>query len=576
VDRRLLGVCLGVAAGLGCAAGGAAPGSADDSNPGGNPGSDAGASMTPGDAGGTTPDAGSPGGPITPTMPPVPVPVPGVVVDGKCFPLCADASTDPDGDGYGYEKGASCVVPGSAVAAIRLSCQVGGPLPPPGHPAGSPGVLVDGNCIALCTVLKVDDNGDGYGFEFDESCIFPGSTVAMTSFSCSTGSSTTTGTTAGDPGRLRGEVCVRLCTSANPDPDGDGYGFEFGASCLAPGSAAAALGIDCKVGVPEPTAPPITLNPNPPRGQVTKPAGIASRGFFVNGGRLYDKFGNDFVMRGLNNPHIWFDVGDQYYAYNALDNIAADGANTIRVVWQTTGTAPLLRRILRHVVELRMIPMVELHDVTGNGSNASLLTMAAYYAQADVKQVLLDYEEFLVVNIANEWSGTDFRGGYQAAVAQLRASGINHTLVVDANGFGQNAAAIFTDGAALLDADPQHNLLFSVHMYDAYAAPAGGRTKITQTLEQAGTLHLPLVIGEFGWQAGSPPVAIDAAFIMSECARLRLGYLAWSWKGNDTSLSYLDMSADWEGQQLTSWGTQVIRGANGISGTAAKASIFTL
>src|SRR5262249_47689932 len=158
---------------------------------------------------------------------------------------------------------------------------------------------------------------------------------------------------------------------------------------------------------------------------------------------LFDKFGNDFVMRGLNNPHIWFDAGDQYLAYNALDNIAADGTNTIRVVWETTGTAPLLRRVIRHVVELHMVPMVELHDVTGGTSNADLLTMAAYYARADIKQVLLDYEEFLLVNIANEWSGTDYRNGYQAAIAQMRTAGINHTLVIDANGFGQNATSIF-------------------------------------------------------------------------------------------------------------------------------------
>jgi hypothetical protein len=434
---------------------------------------------------------------------------------------------------------------------------------------------VDGVCVALCSVLTVDDNADGYGYEFGQSCVFSGSTVATTSFTCTTGSSTATGTTTGNPGRLLGEVCVRLCTTTAANPDANGYGFEFGASCLMPASPAAALGIDCKVGVPEPTAPPITLNPNPPRGQVTKPAGVASRGFFVTGGRLYDKFGNDFVMRGLNNPDIWFDSGDQYLAYNALDNIAADGANSIRVVWETTGTAALLRRVLRHVVELRMVPMVELHDVTGSNSNASLLSMAAYYARADIKQVLLDYEEFLLVNVANEWSGTDYRNGYQAAVSALRTAGINHTLVIDANGFGQNAAAIVTDGPALMTGDPQHNLLFSVHMYDGYSAAAGGRTKITQTLTQAGTAGLALAVGEFGFQAGNPPVAVDAAFIMSECVRLRLGYLAWSWKGNTTNLAYLDMSSDWEGQSLTTWGTSVIRGTAGITATAAKASIYT-
>jgi hypothetical protein len=50
---------------------------------------------------------------------------------------------------------------------------------------------------------------------------------------------------------------------------------------------------------------------------VTKPAAVRSRGFFVSGGRLYDKFGNDFVFRGINNPHIWFDSGDAYLASNA-------------------------------------------------------------------------------------------------------------------------------------------------------------------------------------------------------------------------------------------------------------------
>jgi mannan endo-1,4-beta-mannosidase len=180
-----------------------------------------------------------------------------------------------------------------------------------------------------------------------------------------------------------------------------------------------------------------------------------------------------------------------------------------------------------------------------------------------------------LVNIANEWSGTDYRNAYTAAINQLRSSGINHTLVIDANGFGQNAAAIMTDGPALLAADPQHNLVFSVHMYDAFsAARGGGQARITSTLEQAVTAGLPLVVGEFGWQGGTPPVAIDAAFIMSECARLRIGFFPWSWKGNDPNLAYLDLSVDWEGARLNPWGTQVSQGATGITQTARRATIF--
>jgi hypothetical protein len=375
----------------------------------------------------------------------------------------------------------------------------------------------------------------------------------------------------GLPGRLLNETCVPFCRTGAPDP-GNGFNFEFGASCLVSGSTpATTMGIDCKVG-DDILAPPAVLNPNPPAAAVQRPAAATSRGFFVANGRLYDKFGNDFVMRGVNNPHIYFDTANQYLAYHALDAIANYGANTIRIVWRTGGSASNLARVIRRVIELHMIPMVELHDVTGGTANLGLLQMAAYYARDDVKQVLVAYEDFLLVNIANEWSGLDFRNAYQAAIAQLRTAGINHTLVIDSNNFGQNSDTILADGRALLDADPQHNLLFSLHMYQEYAATAAGRAHITGALGQATMAGLPLIVGEFGWQAGG--TAIDSPLIMSECARLGVGYLAWSWKGNDMSLAYLDMAVDWQGQMLTTWGTDVIRGMNGISPTARRASIF--
>ncbi len=576
----------------GCGGGGAM-GAGDgvgggDSTTGGSGGAQSGSGGGNGSGGaGTSSDAGAAGmsgDAGNPNMPPV-MPVAGVVQGDKCTPLCL-ISGPTQGD-YGYENAVSCVVKGTYTAAINQACIVGMPLPPVGHAAGSPGVVVgttSGNqCVALCGAA-VQDNadanpGDGYGYEFGSSCIIPGGKVAMTSLPCTTGTPLGDGgATAGGPGRLLGDSCTRICTVTTTDAMGNGYGFEFGASCLIPGTAAAAMGLACQVGVPEPTGPPITLNPNPPAGQVRKPAGMLTNGFFVTGGRLYDKFGNDFVPRGLNNPDVWFDIGDQYFAYNALDNIAADGANVVRIVWETAatgGTPALLRRIIRHVVELRMVPLIELHDVTGGTSNQDLLNMVAYYTSAPVKQILLDFEAFLLINVANEWSGNDFRGGYTAAVAAMRAAGINHTLVIDANGFGQNATSIMNDGAALLSADPQHNLMFSVHMYEQYANNAGGHAKITSTLQAAVTASLPLVIGEFGWQAGNPLMPIDAAFIMSECVRLKLGFLGWSWKGNGAAQAYLDLAVDWEGAQLSSWGNTLIKGPNGLSTSTTKATIYT-
>lgn len=503
----------------------------------------------------------------------------GLSMDGTrvCFPLCADASTDPDSnginDGFGYEKQMSCVVPGSIQARSRLMCVIGAPLPTTvGPPPGSAGVVVDTTCFPLCVAVTVDDNGDGYGFEFEAACVFPVSTVAKMSLPCKTGAAVPVRDLSGLPGRLLNEACTPYCATASADPDGDGFGFEFGAGCIVMGSIPATTGIDCKVG-DDVLKPTVVLNQNPPAGAVRKPTGIASTGFFVANGKLYDKFGNPFVIRGVNNPHIWFDAANQYLAYQALDPIAKDGANTIRIVWTTSGSPSNLARVIRRVVELHMIPMIELHDVTGGATNDGLLQMAAFYTRSDVKAVLLAYENFLLVNIANEWSGVDFRNAYQMAVSQLRAAGINHTLVIDSNAFGQNSETIFNDGPALLTADPQHNLLFSLHMYQDYSTSAAGQLHITTALGQAVSMGLPLIVGEFGWQLGG--VTVDFHLIMSECVRLNLGYISWSWKGNDANLAYLDMAVDWQGQTLTTWGSDVIRGPNGISTTAHAASIFS-
>jgi hypothetical protein len=551
-------LAAGVVPGCGSGGSGANGGSLGSVVPGG--GGASGAGNTTGDASASTSDAGAPVGAA------------GVLGAGMCYALCANASTDLDGDNWGYENGASCIVPGTVEARSRLPCKVGGPLPTTnGPPAGSAGVVVDTACYPRCVAVTTSPMGDGYAWEFESTCVLPSSRMAA-GLPCKTGTAVVLPDLTGAPGRLLNEVCISYCRTPS-DPDGDGFGFEYASGCIVMGSLpATTMGIDCKVG-DDFLKPTVVLNPSPPPGAVQKPAAVLSKGFFVANGNLYDKFGNAFVIRGVNNPHIWFDAANQYLAYQALDQIAALGANTIRIVWMTTGSPSNLARVIRRVVELRMVPMVELHDVTGGTLNQELARMVDFYVRPDVKDVLLAYESFLLVNIANEWSGTDFRNGYLAAITQLRAAGINHTLVIDSNAFGQNADTIFADGRPLLDADPQHNLLFSLHMYQEYAATTAGRAHITATLAQARTSSLPLIVGEFGPQLGG--TMVDAQLIMSECVRLSIGYIAWSWKGNEANLAYLDMAVDWQGQMLTSWGTAVMRGANGIMMTARKPSIFT-
>jgi mannan endo-1,4-beta-mannosidase len=207
-----------------------------------------------------------------------------------------------------------------------------------------------------------------------------------------------------------------------------------------------------------------------------------------------------------------------------------------------------------------MVPMVELHDVTGSGSDADLLRMAQYYTQSDVSQVLQDFREYLLINIANEWSGTNYRTAYQNAINELRSSGINHTLVIDGNEYGQGFQAIADNWSSLLSSDPEGNLLFSVHMYGNYTS-AGA---VDNVLNQANSAGIPLIVGEF-----APPAAWSQ--ILSTCNTQRRGYIAWSWKGNEDSS--LDLAQGWNGP-LTSWGQNAMTSASGIANTSTRASIF--
>jgi hypothetical protein len=283
-------------------------------------------------------------------------------------------------------------------------------------------------------------------------------------------------------------------------------------------------------------------------------------------------------MRGINNPLAWF-RNRNTGAIPWLAQIASTGANAVRLVWETNvGDTALLREAIERSLELRMVPMVEMHDVTGENMADGPASMARYLTETEaVKQILLDHEDSLLINIANEWNGGNniYVQAYTDAINVFRAAGIRHTLVIDSNGFGQNANTVINQGQNLLNIDPQHNLLFSAHMYEQFR----NAQTIRDTLQRAVTAKVPFIVGEFGFQHGSDqqgnPYQIPFDVLLSESVRLGIGYLGWSWTGNGGGVEYLDITArSGSANELTPWGDGLINGADGIRATAEPASIF--
>ncbi len=117
------------------------------------------------------------------------------------LPACSSPAVDSDGDGFGFENNQSCVVQG-------------GSTPPPQSDAP-----VSGSGFPVCSSSDTDPDGDGFGFENNQSCIVQGA-------SATPAQSDAPVTGSGFP----------VCSSSDTDPDGDGFGFENNQSCIVQGA----------------------------------------------------------------------------------------------------------------------------------------------------------------------------------------------------------------------------------------------------------------------------------------------------------------------------------------------------
>lgn len=532
-------------------------------------GATAGSGGTGGDGSG-----GSGTGGTTAEGPPVGSPGVVVAIDDddtlECVPLCVEEEHPEDEDTTDdwADEGWACVLSDSTTGTRNQVCAVGEELPEIDR-SGLPGVVVavddEGtlSCVALCEPGAESSDDSDWGWEYQDSCILRDTVTSDCNQGCTTGEPLPDSTLVQRVGYLDSEdECVAqcACVTVGDDPEYPDWGWEFQAACIVPDSETAEGKPECTTNDGASLVPP-------------EVAGATSEGFYTQSGRLYDAKGNEFIMRGVNNPHVWADIGGQYRAYQALDKIASYGTNTIRVVWETNedgGTPALLRRILYRVVELEMVPMVELHDVTGETSDSRLQEMADYWASAEIVPILQDFKAYVLINIANEWSGSNFGGAYSNAISTIRAAGLNQTIVIDAGGFGQDFATISNNASSLMSADSENNLLFSLHMYSQYSS-SGAVDGVLDNSALGSTI--PFIVGEFGWTLQG--TSVDWRRITQKCQERGFGYLAWSWSGNDQANEALNIVNDWGGNLTPSWGEPImVSDTNSIQNTAVKASIF--
>jgi len=310
----------------------------------------------------------------------------------------------------------------------------------------------------------------------------------------------------------------------------------------------------------------------------------------VDGKFLADAAGNKLVLRGVNMGSAYADG----FGTTEIPEIEKTGANAVRLVLQQqydnsskgAMTAAQIEPVITACISKGMIPVLELHDFTGSSDISNSLNQAvAWWIGSDMKPMLMKYQKSIIINIANEPDdGTADVSTYTAAnknaVSKLRNAGLSCPLMIDAPGWGKDPEYFVAQGKSLINADPIHNLIFSVHTYWPTRGAYGNYSdaQITTYLSNLGNSGLPITLGEIAAiddQDENGIKQINYKLIMQLCQQNQMGYLVWWWgfvapagSNNDESMTrngtYIGLNGIGKEMALTD--------ANSIKNTSQRAS----
>jgi len=307
----------------------------------------------------------------------------------------------------------------------------------------------------------------------------------------------------------------------------------------------------------------------------TPDAGPTIPGFRVKGRDLYDRCGEKVILRGVNEMVVWSSGKDGDPEFS---EIAKTGANVVRIVWTAKdGTPAELDKAIENAVAQKLIPMIELHDATGD--NTLIPTVVDWWVKPEVVAIVKKWEAVLLVNIANEaGAGTVtasmFEADYTTAIQRMRTAGYHVPLIIDAPYWGQNLNILISSGPAIIAADPDKNLMLSVHMW--WNDPTGAL--VTSGIANIVAANVPIIVGEFAqhaaYQCSAAP--FDYKTLMAQAQANGISWLVWSWGGVKNSDCKddgpFDMTTDGTFAGLVpGWATEIaVSDPNSIQNTSVR------
>jgi hypothetical protein len=299
----------------------------------------------------------------------------------------------------------------------------------------------------------------------------------------------------------------------------------------------------------------------------------------VSGSKLLNHSGVAVLLHGVNaaSYHSGYANDVQTVAGSIKNN---SNANCVRLMWNsakfetannqgnpnppTYFTLPYLNTELQTYTNLHILPIITLRDLTDIFDNSVAgfnKYVVPFWTDPNLVSILKTYQNNLVINLANEWGATwdgmtasTFISTYKSLIVSLRNAGINCPIMIDAPDGGANSSFIISNGAAIIAADPIHNILLSVHTYwsQENGAIVNCPADYVSYIKAIAASKLPIVLGEVSdWAVrgadgadlpSTPPVnfvcpgsssankyAINYDAILTEACADGISFIAWTW-----------------------------------------------
>ena len=221
-----------------------------------------------------------------------------------------------------------------------------------------------------------------------------------------------------------------------------------------------------------------------------------------------------------------------------------------------------------------------MHDATGPSNWGQMEAIIDYWTSDDAVALIQRHQAHLLVNIANE-AGPDrsedydgYEAVYADAITRMRTAGIRVPLIIDASGWGRDHQVLFDKGPALIQADPDHSVILSAHLYDVLTQP-----ELAALMQAAVDADLPFMVGEFANRSPANGCGPDLDYldIIAEANARDIGWMPWSWGDDDDGTWWnddcweFDMTRTFAFSSLERWGLEVaVTDANSMQNTAVR------